>query len=231
METIIETPDKFVLRMGANISLANAIRRSLSKVKVLAVDEVEIFKNDSALYDEVVAHRIGLLPLNTNKKMGAKTKMDLKLQKSGPGIVYAKDFVGEAKIIYGGMPITLLEKGQEIELIATARLGCGQEHAKFMPGLGFYRYLFEVKKGNQKIEEILKSSKGFVHEENKKSWIVDLNEAEEDAISKIDSNAIKESDEIIFVVESFGQMTAKEVFVNAVDALCKNLKEFEKLIK
>ena len=67
METIINTPEKLVLRMPANESLANAVRRSLSEVAILAVDEVEIFKNDSALYDEVLAHRIGLIPLKTDK--------------------------------------------------------------------------------------------------------------------------------------------------------------------
>jgi len=49
MEVIEESPEKLIFRMSANYSLANAIRRSLDEVPVLAFDEVEIFKNDSAL--------------------------------------------------------------------------------------------------------------------------------------------------------------------------------------
>ena len=48
-------------------SLANAIRRSVLEIPVMAIDEVEIVKNDSALYDEIIAHRIGLIPIKTEK--------------------------------------------------------------------------------------------------------------------------------------------------------------------
>ena len=60
MEIIQKTAEKLILRMPANESLANAIRRSVSEVPTLAIEEVEIFKNDSALYDEMLAHRLGL---------------------------------------------------------------------------------------------------------------------------------------------------------------------------
>ena len=41
--------------MKVNESLANAIRRCVSLIKTMAVDEVEISRNDSALYDEQAA--------------------------------------------------------------------------------------------------------------------------------------------------------------------------------
>jgi DNA-directed RNA polymerase alpha subunit len=66
MQLVEKTPEKIVLRGEISESLANTIRRSLAEVPTLAVDEVEIFKNDSALYDEVLAHRIGLIPLKTD---------------------------------------------------------------------------------------------------------------------------------------------------------------------
>ena len=49
------------------VGLANAIRRSILEVSVMAIDEVEIVKNDSALYDEILAQRIGLIPIKTEK--------------------------------------------------------------------------------------------------------------------------------------------------------------------
>ena len=48
---------------------ANTIRRlMITETPVMAIDEVEIQKNDSALYDEILAHRLGLVPLKTNPK-------------------------------------------------------------------------------------------------------------------------------------------------------------------
>src|SRR3990167_2068982 len=99
METISNTPDRLILRLEANESLLNAIRRSVSEILTLAIDEVEIYKNDSALYDEMVAHRIGLVPLKTEKGMSSKTKIELKLVKTGPCTVYSGDFEGNAEIV------------------------------------------------------------------------------------------------------------------------------------
>src|SRR3989338_6171174 len=116
MQVIEKTPEKLVLRLDANLPLLNAIRRAASEVPTLAIDEVEIFKNDSALYDEVLAHRIGLIPLKTEKSMSSKTKIQLKLSKSGPGTVYAEDIEGPAEIPFGKIPITILGKNHKLEL-------------------------------------------------------------------------------------------------------------------
>ena len=56
----------FVVR-GINASYANAIRRTGQEIPVLAIDTVEFSKNDSVLYDEILAHRIGLIPLEADK--------------------------------------------------------------------------------------------------------------------------------------------------------------------
>jgi DNA-directed RNA polymerase subunit D len=135
MEVVSKTPEKIVLKIEANEALANAIRRSVSEVPTLAIDEVEIFKNDSALYDEVLAHRLGLVPLKTEKSMSAKTEIKLKLSKSGPGTVYSEDLSGAADIVYPKIPITLLGEDAKLELVAVAKLGTGLEHAKYVPGL------------------------------------------------------------------------------------------------
>ncbi len=232
MELIENTPERLVLRMDAKYGLANAIRRSIDEVPVLAFDEVEFFKNGSALYDEVLAHRIGLIPLKTDKKMTAKTRLDMKLVKKGPNWVYSGDFKGGVKLIHDNMPITLLDEGQEIELVATATLGKALDHAKYSAGLYYYKELVEVKSGKSEVEKIIKDSRGLIKPEKTGSkWVCDLKDAEIDTIKKLDKDAVQDSGEIIVFIESWGQMPAKDILAGAIGALEKNLAEFEKSIK
>ena len=53
----------FIVR-DAEVPFVNAIRRiAMMKVPKLAIEDVFIVKNDSAMFDEVLAHRLGLTPL------------------------------------------------------------------------------------------------------------------------------------------------------------------------
>lgn len=231
METIQNTEEKLVLKIEANESLANAIRRSISEVPTLAIVEVEMYKNDSALYDEVIANRLGQIPLKTEKSMSSKTQIDMKLSKKGPGNVYAEDLDGPAKVVYPKIPITLLGEGHKLEFLATAKLGTGREHAKHVPGLCYYRHILEVKSTPQ-IDKIVEKSKGLIKPEKKGSkWLCDLNEATINEVEKASKDAIQDSNELLFIIESYGNMPAKDILSEAIKALEKNLDEFEKGLK
>ena len=51
MKIISKKPEKLIFIAEIEENLANAIRRSANEIPILAVDELEIHKNDSVLYD------------------------------------------------------------------------------------------------------------------------------------------------------------------------------------
>jgi len=55
--------------VGIDAPVANAIRRILlSEVPTMAIDTVFIYKNTSIIQDEVLAHRLGLIPLRADPR-------------------------------------------------------------------------------------------------------------------------------------------------------------------
>jgi DNA-directed RNA polymerase subunit D len=230
MQTILKTPEKLILRMPANESLANAIRRSITEIPVLAIEEAEIYKNDSALYDEMIAHRLGLIPLKS-EKITSKTKVEFKLSKAGPCTVYSSDLEGLVPVVHGKIPITTLEDGKKLELTATAIPGIGLEHAKYIPGIAYYHHVLSIK-SSPEIDKIVQASKSPMKPEKKgNNWLCEITDAQEESISKLDKDAVSDSDELLFTVESYGNMPALEVFEKAIKALGDNLDAFTKAVK
>lgn len=74
MKKIEKSQDQVVFTIDTEETVANSIRRYVNQIPVLAIDEIEIEKNDSALYDETIAHRIGLIPLKMGKSAAKKTE-------------------------------------------------------------------------------------------------------------------------------------------------------------
>ncbi len=232
MNIILKNPDKLILRTEMNYTLLNSLRRSVEEIQTLAIDDVEIFKNDSALYDEVFAHRLGLIPLKTDSKMNSKTSVELSLKKMGPCTVYSGDFKGDVTIPFKEIPITLLGKEQEIEVIATATMNNGLYHTKHVPGLMYYRNLFEVKSGNVKIDSIVQQQMGdFTPEKTGNKWVCDLSDSQADEIKSLDSESINERKEFLVFIESFGLMEAEKIFLKAAEQFQKNLEMFEVSLK
>jgi len=233
--------ERLIFSSEMSESLANSIRRSVLEIPVLAIDEVEISKNDSALYDEIIAHRLGLVPLKMEdglemRKGCAKCTVQLKMQVKGPGTVYSGSLKGRAEVVFDKIPITLLRDGQEIELVASAILGKGIEHAKYSPGLAYYRNLAEVDLKNcDACKECAEACPlGLLSGDKKLEindvWKCDMCEACVEACKKHGKGEIKvvPGNEIVFFIESWGQMDAKDIFAEAVKALKSNLKAVEK---
>ena len=235
MELIEKNQNQTTFIVQTKESLANAIRRYINEIDILAIDEVEIFKNDSALFDETVAHRIGLIPLKSENSQ--KKELELKLSQNKEGIVYSGELKGSAEVVYGEIPITILNKGQEIEILAKARLGKGSEHAKFSPGILFYRNVSEITMDKSFLEKIRKvcpdadiKEKGnkITIKDNKKKSILEVCEGIVEKEKK--EYNIEDSDELIVTIESFGQINVKDIFSKAIKELKSDLDEVTKKI-
>lgn len=238
MKIIEKNDNQIVFITDIKESLANAIRRYVNEIPILAVDELEISRNDSALYDETISHRIGLMPLKTDKNVKEKTTGKIKLKTKKAGMVYSGEFEGDIKQVYDKIPITLLDKDQELDIVANIKAGKGSEHSKFSPGLLFYRNIAEINldsdfkneiKNACPNNEIKENGKIITILDDKKKEIVDI--CEEIARSHGKKAEIEIKDGLIVTIESFGQMDVKDIFVKSIEVLKKDLAEVSKKIK
>jgi len=252
LEIIEKKQDKIVFIIkGINTTIANTIRRSIQEVPTLAIDEVEFIKNDSALYDEIIAHRLGLIPLKKEKgirlreecscggKACSKCTITLKLYAKGPCRVYSGNLEDNKIVIYKNMPIVDLAKDQELEFNAYAKLGIAREHTKFSPGLIFFKPLVKIESLNDcnlckacvescplKLLEI--SNNRVTLKELEKC---DLCEACIEACKKQGKDALKitaSEHDFIFTLESWGQLDIRDILIGICKAIDKNLTELEK---
>jgi DNA-directed RNA polymerase subunit D len=182
-----------VLLEGVERPYANALRRlALSEVPTMAVDDIVVVENSSALYDEILGHRLGLIPLTTPRgkyihpadcdcraPLGcSKCRVLLTLDVEGrDGIttVYSGDLKSEDEEVRPytpNIPILVLAPGQRVKVEAYARLGKGRDHAKWQAAT---------------ISVLLPHGQG--------------------------------DDDHILMIESAGAMTAKEILISAMEIL------------
>lgn len=245
---------EFLLK-GVNPAIVNTLRRIVtSEVPSLAIESLNVIKNSSAMYDEVLAHRLGLVPLTTDLKSYtlrgeckckgkgcALCRLNMKLEAKGPCMVYAemiKSRDSKVKSVYPKMPLVNLLKGQELKLEMTAVLGQGKEHMKFSPGLMFYRGYPSVKASGdiKNAEEVAKICPVKILEwKDKKIRVKDVEKCVLcNACVEVSNGAVevKGSDEdFIVTVEPWGQLKAKAMLNEAVKIFDKKLTLLEREVK
>ncbi|MDG6902317.1 MAG: DNA-directed RNA polymerase subunit D [Nitrososphaerota archaeon] len=139
---------------GIDRSYANAVRRfCIAEVPSMAIDDVVILENSSVLYDEILAHRLGMVPIRTDlEKYNLPDECDCgnPLGCHKCRVLFVLDAKGKEKIttvtsgdlvsedrevrpVSETIPLLKLATGQSVKLEAYARLGRGKEHAKWQP--------------------------------------------------------------------------------------------------
>src|SRR2546425_7988787 len=143
---------RFVLS-DVSPAFANALRRiMISEIPVMAIDGVMILENNSVMYDEILAHRLGLIPVTTDSSYNlpedCTCKSELGCEKCRASFSLEVEATDPAEVVYSAhlkpedpdvrpvsdkIPIVKLAQGQKIKLEAYARLGRGRSHAKWQP--------------------------------------------------------------------------------------------------
>ncbi len=231
----------------------NTIRRMiLQRVLTLAIEDVTFVENGSALYDESVAHRMGLVPivadletysLKSKCKCGgngcARCELTFTIDKKGPGIVYAEDIKfadPSVKSAYPKMPVVKLLENQNMKAEGKATMGCGKQHMKFAPGTVYYRGYPEIKINTPAEVAIGQCPVGVFKKDSKTAKVEDetacilCGACEEH--SPEGAITVKPSEEdFIVTVEAWGQIPIKEMVPAALSILDEELDELEESIK
>ncbi|NYT18070.1 MAG: DNA-directed RNA polymerase subunit D [Methanobacteriales archaeon] len=134
---------------GADVSLVNALRRIATvEVPTLAIETVQFTRNDARIFDEALAHRLGLVPIITDLEVVipqeecdcedycSRCSVSFTLKGKGPKTLYSGDLKSsdpQIKPVLDTIPLVKLREGEELELEAIAQLGTGSQHAKWQP--------------------------------------------------------------------------------------------------
>jgi DNA-directed RNA polymerase subunit D len=234
----------------ANPSIANSIRRAiLGEVPTLAIEEVEFLEQTSSLYDEILAHRLSLIPIVTDLELlnfredckcqdGCPScQVEFSLKKKGPGTVYSQDLKSSNKTLspVAGIPLVKLGKAQKIELRATATLGRGKDNAKWQPAIVGYKFypLIEISKECNLCSEcvdacpkdilIIKKDKLKVTDEKECILCKSCVEACESGDITVKGDETR----FIYEMESTGDLKPKKILEAACDVLIKKSEELK----
>ena len=199
---------------GVTPGFANELRRiMISEIPTMAIEWVDFVKNDSVLNDEIVANRLGQIPLTFDKKAYSLQKdckcegkgcslcqVKLSLKKKGPSMVYSGDLKSKAKDVqptFDGIPVVELFEDQHLEFEAIAQLGLGKDHIKWQGAVVGYK--------NKPLKE---TSRKEENEETK-----------------------YQEDAFIFDVETASGLKPEEVVMSAAEVLEEKMKNFDKELK
>ena len=277
MKVKLRKNEKFFAQVefiDVNYSFVNSIRRSLvSMVPCLAIHEVDFhmgslgayvdeesgeekeYESISAMFNEIVAHRIGMLPIPTDEKtieaFGDSINDDSKqpdimysLHKQGPCTVYSGDLEpvnGDTSLTIPetSVPIVKLAEGQAILVYAKAKMGTAKQHAKWQTAVAprFYQaptLTVSSGKGSKTVIDVV--GKANFKKKGKNHIIEDPVKAHE-AIKKLESlwndedaqkamTVTRNKTHFILEFETTGAMEAKLALEQALKTLDNHCKDF-----
>jgi DNA-directed RNA polymerase subunit D len=236
----------------------NSLRRvMLSELPKLAVNDVVIYDNTSALFDEIISHRLGLVPIPTDlslltfrdecvcKGKGCPNcTVRYTLSKEGEGTVISGDLQPAEKswaLTEDKIPIVKLYGDQRLILEIEAVLGRGRDHAKWQavtaPGYRMEIVIEFDKKKLDDVKELVNSiPKGIVEIKGDKLELKDIEKLPilESYIDKENIDYItikKDPSKVIFSFETDGSFSAQDALIESSKILEGKYTELSKLLE
>ncbi len=235
---------------GTDPAFANSLRRlMMTGIPTLAVEWIDVHENNSALFDEIISHRLGMVPLKFNpKKFAFSEDCDCGgkgcdscqavfiISKKGPGIVTSGDMKSSDKGVAPAdprVPIVELLENQSLKLEAVARLGLGSEHAKHQAANASYHYYPEIKAGPKADlkKAVAACPKGIVELKAGKLSITDPSKCDicKKCMEAAEGVEVKgDETRIIFNVESVSGLEPEYIAAKAAEMLAGKAEEFKK---
>ncbi len=231
--------EKLVLKVtDASVSFVNALRRCVfSQLPCFAIDEVDFYENNSALYNEFIANRLGLVPLSYSEEVGDDKKISLTFNTQGPAMVYSRDLVSSDEVIKPlneNFPIADLADGQKLRLEAWAVKGNAKKHAKFQCAHASYGSMpsFKIKKNSPKLKEFLDSlpRKCLDEKGNPISWKCDG--VEDFALENPDvAEYSLDDNQFVFTIETYNNVPAGQHLRAALKLMAESASHALKEVK
>lgn len=250
---VIEAKDNVFKLLFRNVpvSIVNSIRRAIiSSVPTLAIERVFILRNDSLMNDDMLAHRLGLIPLQTplgryrlpeeDSDRPDYVVLTLSVKaKNSSRTVFSSDIKSsdpDVQPISGDIEIVKLAPGEGIEAEMWAYMGRGKEHAKWssvstavVRGLPVIEIL-EAECDSDCIKcveacpkDVLKIGGGRLRVKNVYNCTT-CKLCEEVCSDKIKVD-IDENSSILYI-EAIGQLDPKDILSLAFDEVVKKLDDF-----
>ena len=231
---------------NTNTSFVNSLRRTImNSVPSMAIENVTFYENSSVMFDEMLAHRLALLPIKTDLKTYKKgEKVKMVLEKEGPCTVYSKDIQSTEptiEVIDKKVPIVKLDKGQRVKMDLEAVLGVGKEHSKWEPALVSFNevpsVVIDVKDPKEQKKFLSKTPEGLFELKAGKIVLNDSVGVDIDLVERAvelaggDSSVEYNGKSFVFSVESFGGLSASDVLIEGANVLTEKVKEFKEELK
>jgi DNA-directed RNA polymerase subunit D len=236
-------------------SFASALRRiMISEIPTMAIEWVDFKSNDSVLNDEIIANRLGLIPLTFDPKAYnlpseckckgkgcSRCQVKLTLKKKGPCMVYSGDLKSDAKDVkpvFDKIPIVELFEDQKLQFEAIAQLGFGKEHAKWQGAIVGYKNKPIITIGRDvepKDEYVMHCPAKILKINGNKLVVTDPLKCSlcMQCVEASDGKIKVEADEnsFIFNVETACGLSPEEIVLIATEVLENKLDEFSKNLR
>ncbi|MFW6448756.1 MAG: DNA-directed RNA polymerase subunit D [Halobacteriota archaeon] len=229
----------FVVR-GISPAFANGIRRAiLADMPTMAIDTVRVVENTSVMFDEMIALRLGLVPLNTPPdEFEVGDEVTLSVDVSGEATVYSGDLVSadsQVVPVDENIPIIDLKEGQRLEVEADAVYQPGSEHVKHQGGVAVgYTHLRRVEVTGdlgefEEPEPVI--VRGVIEEDGE---LIPAEAFDNDLRNRYPDQAIDVIEvpgAFVFHVESDGSMPVEDLVVAAASTLGDRARELEEALQ